>query len=112
MDSTLALDQGATSSDNKRETNSMVVKDDNEEEDGVDLADSTPRQLSHIQLTVSAKFRLSTLIGFLVQCVQRQERVVVFMSTCDGVDFSPRTLSVHAVPFSKQTTATRFEYNQ
>ncbi len=84
--------KGATL-DHKRVTNSKVgddvndENDDNEDDDGTDLADSTPRQLSHIHLTVSAKFRLSTLIAFLVQCVQRQERVVVFMSTCDGVDF-------------------------
>ena len=51
------------------------------------LADSTPRQLGQLHITVSAKLRLVTLIAFLVQRVKRNERTVVFMSTCDGVDY-------------------------
>lgn len=51
------------------------------------LAHSTPRQLGQQYITVSAKLRLATLIAFLVQRVKRNERTVVFMSTCDGVDY-------------------------
>jgi ATP-dependent RNA helicase DDX31/DBP7 len=38
-------------------------------------------------MTVTAKLRLSSLVAFLVQRVQKKERTVVFMSTCDGVDY-------------------------
>jgi ATP-dependent RNA helicase DDX31/DBP7 len=51
------------------------------------LTDSTPRQLGQLHITVSAKLRLATLIAFLVQRVKKDERTVVFMSTCDGVDY-------------------------
>lgn len=51
------------------------------------LSESTPRQLSQSHLTVTAKLRLVTLIAFLVERIKKNERTVVFMSTCDGVDF-------------------------
>ena len=57
------------------------------------LADSTPRQLFQLHITVSAKLRLATLIAFLVQRVKRNERTVVFMSTCDGVDYHEALLT-------------------
>ena len=51
------------------------------------LVESTPRQLSQLHITVTAKLRLATLIAFLAQRVVLGERTVVFMSTCDGVDY-------------------------
>ena len=51
------------------------------------LVESTPRQLSQLHMTVSAKLRLGSLVAFLVQRVKKGERTVVFMSTCDGVDY-------------------------
>ena len=51
------------------------------------LDESTPRQLSQLHITVTAKLRLATLVAFLVQRVAQGERTVVFMSTCDGVDY-------------------------
>jgi len=38
-------------------------------------------------MTVSAKLRLTALVAFLVQRVQNKERTVVFLSTCDSVDY-------------------------
>jgi ATP-dependent RNA helicase DDX31/DBP7 len=52
-----------------------------------ELADATPRQLTQLHVTVSAKLRLTALVAFLVQRVYRQERTVVFFSTCAAVDF-------------------------
>ena len=54
---------------------------------GLQLGESTPRQLGQLHITVSAKFRLATLVAFLVQRVKKNERTIVFMSTCDGVDY-------------------------
>ena len=51
------------------------------------LGESTPRQLGQLHITASAKLRLATLVAFLVQRVKKNERTVVFMSTCDGVDY-------------------------
>eukprot|EP00934_Nitzschia_sp_Nitz4_P008234 Nitzschia sp. Nitz4//scaffold332_size19022//15494//18061//NITZ4_008743-RA/size19022-processed-gene-0.23-mRNA-1//-1//CDS//3329548210//8224//frame0 len=51
------------------------------------FSDSTPRQLAHFYVTVTAKLRLSTLISFLVQRIAKGERTVVFMATCASVDF-------------------------
>jgi ATP-dependent RNA helicase DDX31/DBP7 len=51
------------------------------------LVESTPRQLSQLHITVTAKLRLATLVAFLVQRVKKRERTVIFMSTCDGVDY-------------------------
>ena len=51
------------------------------------LGDSTPQQLAQLHMIVSAKLRLPALISFLVSRVQKKEDTVVFMSTCDGVDF-------------------------
>lgn len=48
---------------------------------------STPKQLAQFHITVTAKLRLSTLVAFLVQRVNKGERVVVFMGTCASVDY-------------------------
>lgn len=52
-----------------------------------EYADSTPRQLTQLHMTVSAKLRLATLVAFLAQRVEKNERSVVFMSTCASVDY-------------------------
>ena len=38
-------------------------------------------------MVVSSKLRLTALVAFLTTRVQKKERIVVFMSTCDAVDF-------------------------
>jgi ATP-dependent RNA helicase DDX31/DBP7 len=68
----------------KSDFDDKVGQDDRND---LQLADSTPRQLGQHHVTVSAKLRLATLVAFLVQRVERNERTVVFMSTCDGVDY-------------------------
>eukprot|EP00559_Dactyliosolen_fragilissimus_P002548 CAMPEP_0184866982 /NCGR_PEP_ID=MMETSP0580-20130426/24569_1 /TAXON_ID=1118495 /ORGANISM="Dactyliosolen fragilissimus" /LENGTH=1085 /DNA_ID=CAMNT_0027366963 /DNA_START=32 /DNA_END=3289 /DNA_ORIENTATION=- len=60
---------------------------------GFELSSATPRQLTQLFMIVSAKLRLPALIAFLAARVKRGERVVVFMSTCDGVDFHHKLLS-------------------
>jgi ATP-dependent RNA helicase DDX31/DBP7 len=62
--------------------------------DNLSFAESTPRQLAQLHLTVSAKLRLTTLIAFLVQRVHKQERTVVFMDTCASVDYYYKLLTV------------------
>ena len=57
------------------------------DEGGDELAHSAPKQLAQLHLTCSAKLRLPTLVAFLTARVQKGERIVVFMSTCDGVEF-------------------------
>jgi ATP-dependent RNA helicase DDX31/DBP7 len=52
-----------------------------------EYTDSTPRQLSQLHMTVSAKLRLATLVAFLAQRIEKNERTVVFMSTCASVDY-------------------------
>ena len=72
------------------DTGGIIINDSQQGESNnseLQLADSTPRQLGQLHITVSAKLRLATLIAFLVQRVKRNERTVVFMSTCDGVDY-------------------------
>lgn len=60
-----------------------IKKDETAGEDA--LLSSTPRQLAHYHVTVTAKLRLAALVAFLVP--RRKERTVVFMSTCASVDF-------------------------
>jgi ATP-dependent RNA helicase DDX31/DBP7 len=53
----------------------------------IELSDSTPKQLTQHHMVVSSKLRLTALIAFLTERIQLKERIVIFMSTCDGVDF-------------------------
>ena len=46
---------------------------------------TAPQQLSQYHMTVPTKYRLSTLLAFLR--VHSNEKVVVFFSTCDSVDY-------------------------
>lgn len=51
------------------------------------MLNSAPRQLAQQYMVVPAKLRLCSLIGFLASRASKGERTVVFMSTCDGVDY-------------------------
>jgi ATP-dependent RNA helicase DDX31/DBP7 len=59
----------------------------------LELSSATPKQLTQHHMVVSSKLRLATLISFLTTRIQMKERIVVFMSTCDGVDFHHKLLS-------------------
>ena len=52
-----------------------------------ELDNAAPRQLAQLYMVVSAKLRLSSLVAFLSARAAARERTVVFMSTCDGVDY-------------------------
>ena len=54
---------------------------------GNGLDHSAPRQLAQLYMVVSAKLRLASLVAFLAARAAKKERTVVFMSTCDGVDY-------------------------
>jgi ATP-dependent RNA helicase DDX31/DBP7 len=58
------------------------TKDTNNE-----LDNAAPRQLAQLYMVVSAKLRLSSLIAFLAARASAGERTVVFLSTCDSVDY-------------------------
>ena len=51
------------------------------------LTESTPQQLTQSFMVVSMKLRLPALIAFLTTRISHGERLVVFMATCDAVDF-------------------------
>ncbi len=75
----------------KNESDEKLI-DENENGDSTSkpieqLSNAAPRQLTQLHMVVSSKLRLSTLVAFLTARIQKKERVVVFMSTCDGVDF-------------------------
>ncbi len=53
----------------------------------MELSSATPKQLTQHHVVVSSKLRLTALVAFLTTRVEKYERIVVFMSTCDGVDF-------------------------
>jgi hypothetical protein len=55
--------------------------------DAVSFADSTPQQLAQSYMVVNAKLRLPALTAFLALRAKKNEKVVVFMSTCDCVDY-------------------------
>jgi ATP-dependent RNA helicase DDX31/DBP7 len=64
------------------------------------IADAAPKQLRQSYVVVPAKLRLVTLVTFLqsiygvhgVQCLERKNKVVLFVSCCDSVDFHHRLL--------------------
>ena len=59
---------------------------------------AAPHQLSQLFMVVNAKLRLSALVAFLAARVDKKERVVVFMSTCDSVDFYYKLLTtIHQI---------------
>jgi len=52
-----------------------------------DFSRSAPHQLSQLYMVVTSKLRLAALVSFLVARIRKGQSVVVFMSTCDSVDF-------------------------
>mmetsp|Transcript_9968 Transcript_9968/g.17928 ORF Transcript_9968/g.17928 Transcript_9968/m.17928 type:complete len:1042 (+) Transcript_9968:61-3186(+) len=52
-----------------------------------ELDNAAPRQLAQLYMVVSAKLRLSSLVAFLSARAAKGERTVVFLSTCDSVDY-------------------------
>lgn len=65
----------------------IIQENDQVEQDDQELSSAAPQQLTQHHMVVSSKLRLSALVAFLVARVKKNERVVLFMSTCDGVDF-------------------------
>ena len=72
---------------NKNESDEKLIEENESGNTGESLQHSAPHQLTQLHMVVSSKLRLSTLVAFLAARVQKKERVVVFMSTCDGVDY-------------------------
>ena len=83
IEQTIKLNQESNSCDEKAETAEPTLK----------LSTATPHQLTQLHMVVSAKLRLTALVAFLIARVKRSERVVVFMSTCDGVNFHHELLN-------------------
>ncbi|KAL9183972.1 hypothetical protein ACHAXT_002058 [Thalassiosira profunda] len=52
-----------------------------------ELDHAAPRQLAQLYMVVSAKLRLASLVAFLAARAAKGERTVVFLSTCDSVDY-------------------------
>jgi len=71
----------ATKDENLLQGNDQIHENEQE------LSSAAPQQLTQHHMVVSSKLRLSALVAFLVARVRNNERVVLFMSTCDGVDF-------------------------
>jgi len=61
--------------------------DTSKTESHYELDNSAPRQLAQLYMVVSAKLRLSSLVAFLAARASKGERTVVFLSTCDSVDY-------------------------
>jgi len=77
------LASNALENGNENNTTDQMVESNNDNE----LDHSAPRQLAQLYMVVSAKLRLSSLIAFLSARAAKGERTVVFMSTCDSVDY-------------------------
>jgi ATP-dependent RNA helicase DDX31/DBP7 len=66
----------------------VVDHDDNNNGNNCnELDNATPRQLAQLFIVVNAKLRLASLIAFLSARAAKGERTVVFLSTCDSVDY-------------------------
>lgn len=52
---------------------------------GENIADALPEQLSQYYMVVPCKWRLAALLSFLK--LHQNEKVIVFFSTCDSVDY-------------------------
>jgi len=65
---------------------------DNENTLNHQFTESTPQQLTQLFMVVSMKLRLPALVAFLTTRIAHRERMVVFMSTCDAVDFYSKLL--------------------
>ena len=65
----------------------LIEASENSESGAMQLSNAAPKQLTQLHMVVSSKLRLAALVAFLTARVKKNERVVVFMSTCDGVDY-------------------------
>jgi ATP-dependent RNA helicase DDX31/DBP7 len=68
----------------------LIEKNVDKDEDvpvASELSSAAPQQLTQLHMVVSSKLRLSALIAFLTARVKKNERVIIFMATCDGVDY-------------------------
>lgn len=70
----------SSESDKTDKDDLIAIKDD-------DFTNSIPRQLSQQYMVVTAKLRLPALVAFLVARIKAKERTVIFMTTCDVVDY-------------------------
>ena len=71
-----------------------IIKEDMDDTNTIlPLLHAAPRQLAQQHMIVSAKLRLPALIAFLMARVKQNQRVVVFMSTCDIVDYHYKLLT-------------------
>ena len=63
------------------------VNDSESNSNKADFTNSVPRQLAQQFMIVSTKLRLPALAAFLVSRIKANQRVVIFFSTCDIVDY-------------------------
>ena len=96
--SSIVLGNTSTSSRNKNRNNNKSSDSNNDSNSNSNSSDNTsglsmiggtslgaPAALHQYTMIVSAKWRLSALIAFLR--LHKHEKIMVFMSTCDSVDF-------------------------
>jgi ATP-dependent RNA helicase DDX31/DBP7 len=80
--------QGTIQLEECDETVADVHKDTDKGSSNInELDNATPRQLAQLFIVVNAKLRLAALIAFLSARAAKGERTVVFLSTCDSVDY-------------------------
>ena len=85
--------KNATMLDGQQQQQEDVKESDEQEAEGNEanntneLDNAAPRQLAQLYMVISAKLRLSSLIGFLAARASKGERTLVFLSTCDSVDY-------------------------
>ena len=65
----------------------MIQARENSESGMMELSNAAPKQPTQLYIVASSKLRLAALVDFLTARAKQKERVVVFMSKCDGVDF-------------------------
>ncbi|KAL3779283.1 hypothetical protein ACHAW5_003291 [Stephanodiscus triporus] len=84
VESSDVADDGLSPSSSKRS-----ASNDADDDIGTshELDNAAPRQLAQLYMIVSAKLRLLSLIAFLAARATKGERTVVFLSTCDSVDY-------------------------
>mmetsp|Transcript_8314 Transcript_8314/g.15672 ORF Transcript_8314/g.15672 Transcript_8314/m.15672 type:complete len:764 (-) Transcript_8314:640-2931(-) len=63
------------------------IENDQDSSLSTELSNAAPQQLTQLHMVVSSKLRLSALIAFLTARIKENERVIIFMATCDGVDY-------------------------
>lgn len=75
----------------KNQSDGQLIENNSNHDDDVaiasELSSAAPQQLTQLHMVVSSKLRLSALIAFLTARIEKKERVIIFMATCDGVDY-------------------------